>query len=66
MGLPLTRWDAHPFEPGPEPEVCALCGERRVYAKHQPRRVRAALLLRGIDPDAVLDPSGETGSRSNR
>ena len=65
MDPELTRWDAHPFDPGSEPEICALCGERQVYAKHQPRRVRAALLLRGIDPDAPSEPDRAPGSGSH-
>ena len=53
----LTRYEAHPFEAPPEDaeaELCALCGERRVHILHHPTRIRAACLLRGLDPDAVL------------
>lgn len=53
----LTRFDAHPYQApagGGGDEPCALCGERRNQARHQERRIRAACLLRGLDPDAVL------------
>ncbi len=54
---PLGRHEAHPFEEPPkeaDPELCALCGERRVFILHHPTRIRAACLARGLDPDIVL------------
>lgn len=53
----LGPHEAHPFqEPasGDAPERCALCGGRRSQILHHPTRIRAACLLRGLDPDAVL------------
>lgn len=57
VARPLSRFDAHPYEPpaaGGDDGPCALCGERRNQARHQERRIRAACLLRGLDPESVL------------
>jgi tRNA-Thr(GGU) m(6)t(6)A37 methyltransferase TsaA len=54
----LTRFDAHPFESLPDDadgDRCALCGERRSQIRHHPTRVRAACLLKGLDPDPVVE-----------
>jgi hypothetical protein len=52
---PFSRTEAHPFE---EPEgggdACAFCGEPRTDILHHPTRIRAACLLHGLDPSALL------------
>jgi tRNA-Thr(GGU) m(6)t(6)A37 methyltransferase TsaA len=67
----LSRFDAHAFEllPGDaDGDRCALCGEGRSQIRHHPTRVRAACLLKGVDPDLVMPrrgrpvPSSEPGS----
>lgn len=48
----LTRHDAHRYESaGADDERCSVCGELEVHIRHHPTRVRAALLVRGLDPD---------------
>lgn len=50
----LTPHDAHRFLPEEEDgEHCVICGEKRIHIRHHPTRVRAALLVRGLDPDAA-------------
>lgn len=53
-GAGLTRHDAHPFEPSARGGACALCGEHAAHILHHPTRIRAACLLRGIDPAPLL------------
>ena len=45
----LTPFDAHPFEDAGG-EGCGFCGEHRAQIRHHPTRVRAAFLLKGLDP----------------
>ena len=48
----LTRHDGHPFVG--EGEACEFCGESPAHILHHPTRIRAACLLRGIDPAPLL------------
>lgn len=60
-GPRFSRHEAHPFQPtdgDPAEERCGICGERREQIRHHPTRVRAACLLRGIDPETVLGERG--------
>ena len=63
---PFAPFEAHPFEAparaGEAPAAaaaaaCAFCGEHRAHILHHPTRIRAACLLRGLDP-ASLRPGG--------
>lgn len=49
----LTKHDGHPFERGTG-DACTLCGEHAAHILHHPTRIRAACLLRGIDPAPLL------------
>ncbi len=51
---PFSRFEAHPFEGLETDPTCRFCGERRVHILHHPTRIRAACLLRGIDPAPLL------------
>jgi hypothetical protein len=48
----LTRHDGHPFAGARE--ACEFCGESPGHILHHPTRIRAACLLRGIDPARLL------------
>ncbi len=50
----LTKHDGHPFERGAASGACARCGESPAHILHHPTRIRAACLLRGIDPAPLL------------
>ena len=50
----LTKHDGHPFERGVAAGACARCGEHAAHILHHPTRIRAACLLRGIDPAPLL------------
>jgi hypothetical protein len=51
---PFARCEAHPFEASQDGAACAFCGEHRDHILHHPARIRAACLLRGLDPKALL------------
>jgi hypothetical protein len=51
----LTRHDGHPFARGEDEDACAFCGESAEHILHHPTRIRAACLLRGIDPAPLLE-----------
>ncbi len=50
----LTRHDGHPFVGARDSEACEFCGEGPAHILHHPTRIRAACLLRGIDPAPLL------------
>ena len=50
----LTRHDGHPFVDARDSEACDFCGESPAHILHHPTRIRAACLLRGIDPAPLL------------
>lgn len=60
---PFAPFEAHPFEAPARAEeapaaagvaaACAFCGEHRAHILHHPTRIRAACLLRGLDPAAL-------------
>jgi hypothetical protein len=51
---PFARFEAHPFEGREAARACSFCGEHRAHILHHPTRIRAACLLRGIDPAPLL------------
>ena len=54
---PFAPYEAHPFAESPAGgAACAFCGEHRAHILHHPTRIRAACLLRGLDPGALLAP----------
>lgn len=62
---PFAPYEAHPFAASAassEPAACAFCGEHRGHILHHPTRIRAACLLRGLDPSALLSPRERGGS----
>ena len=50
----LTRHDGHPFVGAGDDLACDFCGESPEHILHHPTRIRAACLLRGIDPTPLL------------
>lgn len=50
----LTRHDGHPFVGARDSEACEFCGESPAHILHHPTRIRAACLLREIDPAPLL------------
>lgn len=50
----LTRHDGHPFIGARDSEACGFCRESPAHILHHPTRIRAACLLRGIDPAPLL------------
>jgi hypothetical protein len=51
---PFSPHEAHPFEEPPSGDACAYCGEPHGHILHHPTRIRAACLLRGLDPGPLL------------
>lgn len=58
-GPSFSAHEAHPFRAPADPasDRCTLCGEPRAQIRHHPTRVRAACLLKGLDPAAAMEAS---------
>jgi hypothetical protein len=60
----FSAHEAHPFQAPADPakDRCALCGESRTQIRHHPTRIRAACVLKGLDPAAVMEASRASAS----